>query len=132
MSLLRDPDVKKMAVLNQPPQDRSIVVGNTRLTGPTTSNATRRKMTPKRRKLMFRVMDEQVGALPLLHHFNDYHRCDEILTWLIRNKLTGKNFMAWVQEHFARNSLLEPARFILQKIDNEKEKRPILLGRDMV
>lgn len=80
---------------------------------------------------MFTVMDGQQEILPYLHHFDCFRRCNEILTWLIQNRLTGKEFLSWVRGHFGQ-SMLEVSRMILMRIDREKETMPVLWGRDIV
>ena len=86
-------------------------------------------MSPARRDLMFRVMDGERKILPYLHHFDGYTRCDYMLSWLIDNHLTGKNFLDWTQKYFP-TGFMDCAVFILTRIDKDKESRPIIIGRD--
>lgn len=80
---------------------------------------------------MLRVMMGNSEVLPYLYHFDSYRRCEQMLNWLIKNQLTGKEFLAWVKFHF-NVSMLEVGRFILAQIDHEKGHRPVLLGRDIL
>ena len=87
-------------------------------------------MTPKRRALMFKVMDDKEEILSYLYHLNSFVRCDDILKWLIDNKLTGKEFLSWAKFHFGV-SILELASFVLAQID--KHRKPgIFFGKDVL
>lgn len=88
-------------------------------------------MSGKRRELMHCVMDGDFRIITFLHHVDGYRRCDEVLTWLVRNKITGKVFIEWSQFHFG-HSLMEPIRYIRDQIDKEREAQPILFGRDVM
>jgi len=79
---------------------------------------------------MFRVMDGNPQVLPYLHHFDRYHRCDEILAWLIKNRLTGKEFIAWVKDLYPHLTFLSVGHYILSKL--KKDNRPIVYGKDMI
>lgn len=61
-------------------------------------------MTDNRRDLFFKVMDGHWEALKgLMAMMNQHRHCDVMLTWLVKNQLTGVKFMAWYQEKFAPN-----------------------------
>jgi hypothetical protein len=79
---------------------------------------------------MFQVMENNRECLPYLHHLDSYVRCDEILLWLIKNKLTGKNFIEWSKTHFGA-SMLRMTQFVLGKLE-KVDKTSILYGRDLV
>jgi hypothetical protein len=87
-------------------------------------------MTALRRRLIFRVADGYDPCLPILHFLDSMHRCDEILGWLIGNRLTGKNLCEFLQIQFG-NSMLNMTKFIFMKLDKVTEKQAILLGRDV-
>lgn len=89
-------------------------------------------MTQKRRELMFKVMADCAPIGFYLHHFDQFHRCDDMLTWLISNRLTGKEFLEWTKYHFS-GSMLDTSRYILSKLEKlgRGERRRVILGRDM-
>lgn len=54
-------------------------------------NTMQNSISPRRRELMHRAMDgetELVGVMQILHN---YKFCDNILTWLIAHRMTGKS-----------------------------------------
>ena len=84
-------------------------------------------MTNSRRDLMFKVMDGRREILPYLHHFDHYAQCDLILSWLIKSRLVGKQFLDWSAVQFG-NSLMGPAKFIISRMGRSDGK--IEMGRD--
>lgn len=86
-------------------------------------------MTGLRRELMHRVLDGEQRLLPVLHFLDQFKRCDDMLRWLIRSRLTGWNFWHWSQGQFGR-SLDGMARFILSQLEKDEE-RPVFYGRDI-
>ena len=87
-------------------------------------------MDQKRRELIFKVLDDRHNLLPVCYYFTQYIRCDSILAWLAENKITGKTLEHWIQIQWGGNRLMPMVKFILAKIDHEKEARPIM--RDML
>jgi len=85
-------------------------------------------MTPQRRDLMLQVMNGEPQALHYLHHLNFYTRCDDILSWLIKSRLTGKEFIQWSRFSF-RDSMLNMSKHILSRIE-KTDKNSILYGID--
>lgn len=90
-------------------------------------------MNPRRRALMFRVMDGRPDVLPYLHFLDRFVRCDDILSWLIENRLTGKQFLSWSKELFGV-SMLKMAAFVLSRLEKQtgKTKRPVIVGKDVL
>lgn len=86
-------------------------------------------MTPHRRHLMLAIVDDDTRVLPYMYHFDFYTRCDEMLSWLFRNRLTGKRFYDWAQEYHS-HSMIGPAKEILRRMDKEAEEKAVLFGRD--
>lgn len=84
-------------------------------------------MSPKRRQMILEIVDSEVSLLPVMHYLTAFKRCDFILEWLIRNRMTGKNLMQWIGIRWA-NSLLSMVKYILMKLDHETEMKPIYLG----
>lgn len=68
--------------------------------------------------------------LNFLYHFDRLTRCDEILFWMIKNRIIGKYFHeSIILEKWTPLAL---AQAIIQKIDKENEKKPIIAGRDYI
>lgn len=60
------------------------------------ANAQPNPLSPRRRELMHRAMDGDADLMGVMHILNDYKFCDNILTWLIAHKYTGKNLRGLV------------------------------------
>lgn len=88
-------------------------------------------MTNRRRGLMHRVMNGDQRVVPFLHYLDSWRRCDEMLQWLVRNHLTGKEFILWTQFNFGA-SMLSMAQYITRRLEKDSEGRPTLLGRDVL
>lgn len=87
------------------------------------------RMTDRRRDLLLRVMDGDYAALPFLHHFDSHFvRCDEILEWLIKNRLTGREFVAWTRM-WKGTTPFSLGRFILSRVQKDQEQK-IIHGKD--
>lgn len=86
-------------------------------------------MDEKRRMLIMMVADDRHDAFPLIHQFESFRRRDEMYSWFIKNKLTGKKFIEFCKQfEFGKISI---AKFVLSKIDKWK-KEEIQIGRDLV
>lgn len=88
-------------------------------------------MTKQRRELMFKVMDGQESVLPILHFLNQFERCDDMLNWALRNRLTGRDLAQFLTVQFG-NSLLTFAKFVLMKLSHDLQMQPVIVGRDFV
>lgn len=86
-------------------------------------------MNEYRRELLFRVLDDEPKLLPTLHQLDHYVRCDDMLRWLIQNRLTGKNLLSWMNLYFPK-SILNMPEFILFKIKKDLEQKPVVYGKD--
>ena len=87
-------------------------------------------MNPELREKILRVVDGETVLLPVMHEWSVHlRRCVEVLDWLIANHLTGKALVGFIQFRFPR-STLEPARWVLMKIDRQSNPSPIIYGRD--
>lgn len=84
---------------------------------------------PRRLDKMRRVVDGDPRLGVPLWHFNSLTRCDEILDYLLRNRLTGTEFALFMR-FYCGGSILGTAREILRRIDSNEECSPILVGRD--
>ena len=86
-------------------------------------------MTPIRRKLITRVMNDSLELLPVLHQLSRYKRCDNFLKWLIKNRITGQTLIEWLRiEH--SGSVIFMVQFMIKHQYKNKEYRPIILGKD--
>jgi len=81
------------------------------------------------RQKYLRVLDGEVSILPIMHQISNYRDADKILSWLIKNSLTGKEFKTWFNGNF-QGSLLSMIKWVAMKNNKEKEYRPIMAGRD--
>lgn len=88
-------------------------------------------MDQRRRDLMFRVMNDQQEVAPYLHHFDQFRRCDEMLCWLIRNRLVGKEFLTWAKFQFGV-SMLDVSKDILKRLENNDQTKAIIYGKDIL
>ena len=77
-----------------------------------------------------RVLNDEPGVLPYLHHLDGYVRCDAMLKWLISNRLVGKEFLRWAKFHFGV-SMLDMGKFILKHLEKSKDPKRILVGKDI-
>lgn len=80
---------------------------------------------------MHRVLDGQ-GANPilvnLLWQLDRLRRCDDILKFLIENRLTGNNLHEGIVQN--RWTPLGLAQAVIKRIDKDKIIRPILAHKD--
>lgn len=88
-------------------------------------------MTENRRQMMLRICDNHPQIPIYLFHLNSYVKCDEMLQWLIQNRLTGAEFMKWTLFYHGK-SMLGVGETILKWIEKEKGTRPILAGSDFI
>lgn len=86
-------------------------------------------MTEKRRELMHKCMDGQFHLAPLMHELDRYRRCDEVLNWLYMHKIVGKELQLFLFQAF-RMAIDNMVKWILSKVDKEKQLRPTIIGRD--
>lgn len=94
------------------------------------SNQTPDPIPEKTRELMLAVFDGEARTLTQLHFMSNLERVDEVLTWLVKNKITGKKFLGWLQEEFD-GSLLDCVCDILRRVNREILARPLIHGKDI-
>lgn len=87
------------------------------------------ELSHERRQKMLRIIDGHPNLPLVMYQWHKLRRCDEILDWLLRNRITGMNLFAWLRGEYQFHTL-SMAKFILMKVDKEKEEKPILVGRD--
>lgn len=85
-------------------------------------------MSEHTRRLIFKVMNGDTSVLPILHLIYNYVRCDEILTWCLRNGITDRRLANTLHFEF-QNSHQNMVKYILGKIEREP-KAKILYGID--
>lgn len=78
---------------------------------------------------MLRIGDGVPDTLPLLYHLDRLTRCDEVLAFMLREKITGQKFAGKVKNEHG-GSILEFVKWAIQKINRDLEKRPIVAGKD--
>lgn len=86
------------------------------------------EITEHRRNLILAVADGCPDAFPFIHSLEKAKRREEIYSWFLRQKITGKNFVAFFAER--RFSLLQVMADVLTQIDRKK-KEAIIAGVDM-
>ena len=87
-------------------------------------------LTESLRQKILTVVDGEAVLLPIMHEWSMHlRRCEEVLDWLIANRLTGSNLVGFIQLNFPR-STLEPAKWVLMKINRQSNPSPIIYGRD--
>ena len=87
-------------------------------------------LTDQTRVLIFRTMDgvQSSEMLHLMSQVYNFTRCDDILRWLISNKITGYRLLSWFRED-CHKSVLEMGSYILSMI-KKQSKAPVLYGVD--
>lgn len=80
---------------------------------------------------MLRIADNQAGVLPYLHLIYMHKRHDEICAWLLRNRLTGLEFLAWADARFGKFRL-DLLKYVIREIDRDVQDRAIIAGRDLI
>jgi hypothetical protein len=85
-------------------------------------------ISERRKALILALADGYPGAFPFIHSLERATRRDEIYSWLISQKITGKKFVAYFEER--KFSLLQVMADVLSKIDRKK-KEAIIAGEDL-
>jgi hypothetical protein len=88
-------------------------------------------LTSRTRELAHTVLNGDHTLLPVLCYLASYRRYDQILTWLVQNRMTGYNFRQWIALQWG-NRLMGMAQEILRRIDRDTEVKPIFYGKDFV
>lgn len=98
-------------------------------------------MSVKRRILLLEVLGEFIGkpkAIDVANRLRFFEglvidqkdACDDVLSWLIKNKLTGQKFLDWYDGD-CRGSALVAGSYVFMKIKKQKEMQPLYVGRDV-
>ncbi len=86
-------------------------------------------MSDQERLLFLRVMDGYRPILTTLHFIANHKECNRILEWLIKNKITGKNFQSWLFDHFD-GSQLALTEYVVMRLEKLKKPRRLIIGID--
>lgn len=70
--------------------------------------------------LILKLADGYADAFPWIHQLERSNRREQIYAWFIKNKITGKNFIAYIAER--RYSLLAVIKSVLSEIDRKKKE----------
>lgn len=70
-------------------------------------------ITPERRELLLQAGQEIPEVMPFLFKVTFVPQCDQVLTWLIRNRLTGHNLLQWLEVKFGGTHRFLPAAFFI-------------------
>lgn len=87
-------------------------------------------MSPKRKDLILMVWDGDDRTLRHLWMVNNLYRADEVLAYLIQNRLTGKRLVAFIEEDH-KGSLLKAMCEVLRRINRDLEAKPLIVGKDI-
>lgn len=89
------------------------------------------KISSQRRELIFKVLDDFInpGMLRVVHELTNYRYCDNILLWLIANKITGKELNEFLNIQF-KGSILSMVQYVVKIINKDNEIKPIIYGKD--
>ena len=85
-------------------------------------------ITEKRKALILALADGHGDAFPLIHSLEKAKRREDIYSWFVSNKITGKRFVTFFQER--KYSLLQVMADVLTQLDRKK-KEAIIAGEDM-
>lgn len=77
---------------------------------------------------MLMIADGDMRVLPILYHADRLTRCDEVLAYLVSNRIFGIKLLNYFQDH--NNSILNLLSDILRRVDKASEKQKILAGKD--
>ena len=85
-------------------------------------------MSDRRRNLFMAVADGVQTTFPMLYQFDRLTRCDEVLDYCFRNRITGHNLMALLNEQ--GKSVLNVISELLRRINKERRKSEVIVGKD--
>lgn len=84
--------------------------------------------TLRRTRLFQQVWKNQHGAEVILFQVHSHVRCDDILTWLLRNQITGKKLIEFFEDH-CQKSFITMFQKIIKAIDRDLALKPVLAGK---
>jgi hypothetical protein len=78
---------------------------------------------------MFAVMEDRTESVRVMHLMDGHVLCDEMLRWLVRNRLTGVRLLEWLRfEH--RGSVFGAMKYLVMRVERERKVRPVIAGID--
>ena len=86
-------------------------------------------MTESEREFYLRVIDQDPRVMPIAHEISKYKHSLDITVWLIKNNITGKILLDFLKNNF-ENSIMGMIKFIIMKINGDKEIKPIYAHKD--
>ena len=87
------------------------------------------ELTDESKKWMKAVIDDHPPCVPIVYQLSKYRTCLNILKWLFYANIKGKNLVEWLKINH-ENSILGMVKFIQMHHNKDKEKKPIILGKD--
>lgn len=84
-------------------------------------------MSDRVRYLILQCVDTKQSLLPLMYNIYHFSRHEEVLSYLVRQKITGDKLLTFQREF--NNSVFEMVKYIVEKIDH-REKHTIQYGLD--
>ena len=85
-------------------------------------------MNNQKREMFLMIADGNMCTLPILYHFDKLSRCNDVLNYLLRNRITGDKFITLFKE--CNNSILTMASEILKRINKDLQRKEIIGGKD--
>lgn len=87
-------------------------------------------MNLKTREMFLQIIDGDQRLLPIMYQAYRFVRCDEILTYLVGNKITGNKLLEY---YITQNSSpLNLMSDILRRVDKNKQKQKVLAHKDYI
>lgn len=94
-------------------------------------NFFKRTLNDETKNLMLRVTDDNSSLIPIMHQISHYRYRNNILRWLIHNRIIGNNLLEWLKiDH--DNSVMGMVRFIIKSNNKDKEFKTIIMHRDWI
>ena len=86
-------------------------------------------MDMKRRELFLRVIDGDARVVDVMFQFDKFVHCERMLEYLVKERITGAKFFEIYIQNF-RASWLQFGQWLVMKINNDTQLRPIIGGKD--
>jgi hypothetical protein len=83
-----------------------------------------REMSAIQRELYLRIVDDNPSVVPIVYNIHNYKFSFEISRWLYENQITGKILLDFLKTKF-ENSILALVKFVVMKINKDKEIKPL-------
>ena len=83
-----------------------------------------REMSAMQRELYLRIVDDNPLVMPIVYNIHNYKFSFEISRWLYENQITGKILLDFLKTKF-ENSILALVKFVVMKINKDKEIKPL-------